>query len=78
MDRREVTRNRVLRAGTIRFGGGSINCMVSNMSDAGAMLHVTSPVGIPEHFTLILSPDGHHTPCHVMWRHQVRIGVTFG
>jgi hypothetical protein len=41
--------------------------MVRNLSNAGAALDVTSPVGIPEHFTLVLGADGHHMPCHVVW-----------
>jgi hypothetical protein len=78
MERRAATRHRVLRAGTILVGDdGSINCMVRNMSNTGAMLNVTSSVGIPEHFNLILSPDGRHMSCRVMWREQIRIGVAF-
>jgi hypothetical protein len=46
------------------------------MSIGGAMLDVPSSVGIPEHVTLILSPDGYTTPCRVVWR-QKRIGVAF-
>jgi hypothetical protein len=77
MDKREFPRNRVLRPGTIEFDGGVINCMVRNLSSTGAMLDVASPVGIPEHFTLILPADGQHTPCHIVWRKPKRIGVTF-
>jgi PilZ domain len=77
MEKREVIRDSVLRAGTIQFGAASINCMVRDRSNAGAMLNVPSSVGIPEHFTLILSPDGHHMACHVVWRKEKRIGVAF-
>jgi hypothetical protein len=77
-ERRAETRNRVLMAGTLQFGGGgSINCMVSNMSKSGAMLKVISSTGIPERFTLILSPDGRPMPCHVVWRQQVLMGVWY-
>jgi hypothetical protein len=77
VERRAATRNSVLRAGTIQFGDGSINCMVSNMSNAGAMLDVTSSVGIPERFALVLSPGGRHMRCHVVWRQEKRIGVWY-
>jgi hypothetical protein len=78
MDKREFPRSRVFKAGTIEFHGGGIDCVVRNMSETGAMLEVTSPVGIPEHFTLILPTDGHHhMPCHVVWRKEKRIGVAF-
>jgi hypothetical protein len=77
MERRAAPRHSVLRAGTILIGNGSINCMARDMSDTGAMLSVTSSVDIPEYFTLILSPDGRHTPCHVIWRTEEQMGVAF-
>jgi hypothetical protein len=77
VEKRGANRYRVLKAGTIEFGGGAINCMVRNMSHFGAALDAASPVGIPDHFTLVLVADGHHTPCHVVWRKQRRIGVAF-
>jgi hypothetical protein len=78
MDKRIAVRHRVLKAGTIEFHGGGIDCVVRNMSNTGAMLEVTSPVGIPQHFTLILPMDGHRrTPCQVVWRKEKRIGVAF-
>jgi hypothetical protein len=76
-ERRAAPRHRVLRAGTILIGDGSLNCMARNLSSTGAMLNVTSSAGIPEHFTMILSPDGRHMPCHVVWRQETRIGVMF-
>ena len=78
MDKRVSTRNRVLRPGTIQTGGGGvINCMVRNLSSTGAMLDVASPVGIPEHFTLVLRIEGHRTLCRTVWRKEKRIGVVF-
>jgi hypothetical protein len=77
MERRAAPRHSVLKAGTILIGNGSINCMAHDMSETGAMLGVTSSVDIPEYFTLILSPDGCHMPCHVMWRTEKQMGVTF-
>jgi PilZ domain len=77
VERRAEHRHRVLRAGTIKFDGGWINCMARDMSSTGAMLNVTSSAGIPDYFTLILSPDGRHIPCRVMWRQQIRVGIVF-
>jgi hypothetical protein len=76
-EQRTTPRRRVLKAGTIEFGGGAVNCMVRNMSNTGAALDVASPEGIPEHFTVILPTDGHRIPCQVVWRKEKRIGVTF-
>ncbi|WP_339028890.1 PilZ domain-containing protein [Bradyrhizobium symbiodeficiens] len=77
-DRRDKARHRVLKAGTIEFGGGAIDCTVRNFSDTGAALDVTSPVGIPERFTLFIPADGTHLACTVVWRKEKRIGVRFG
>jgi hypothetical protein len=77
-ERRDKARHRVLKAGTIEFGGGAIDCTVRNFSDTGAALDVTSPVGIPERFTLFIPADGTHLACTVVWRKERRIGVRFG
>ena len=54
---RTAPRRRLLKSGKISFGGGAIDCTVRNLSETGAALDVTSPVGIPEHFTLLIDPD---------------------
>jgi hypothetical protein len=51
-EKRISPRRRVLKAGTIEFNGGAIDCMVRNLSTTGAALDVTSPIGIPQRFTL--------------------------
>ena len=77
-ERRDKARRRVLKAGTIEFGGGAIDCTIRNFSDTGAALDVTSPVGIPERFTLVIQADGTHLACTVVRRKEKRIGVRFG
>lgn len=74
-EHRTTTRHRVLKGGRIQFGGGSIDCAVRNLSETGAALDVTSPLGIPTEFILVT--DGDHRPCRVVWRKEKRIGVTF-
>jgi hypothetical protein len=74
-ENRTAPRRRTLKAGTISFGGGAIDCTVRNFSDAGAALDVVSPVGIPERFTLLMEADQRH--CRVVWRKEKRIGVRF-
>lgn len=76
MESRVDRRRRVLRAGTIEFDGGAIDCTVRNLSTTGAMLDVASPVGIPKEFILMLR-DGHVAPCRVVWRRPSAIGVKF-
>jgi len=76
-ERRDKARHRVLKAGTIEFGGGVIDCTVRNFSDTGAALDVSSPSA-----SLSVSPahpaDGTHLACTVVWRKERRIGVRFG
>ena len=74
---RAAQRHRTLKAGSIAFGGGAIDCLVRNISATGAALEVASPVGIPDTFTLLISGEeaGHH--CRVAWRRENRIGVAF-
>ena len=64
-------------SGAIKFAGGSVNCLVSNMTISGAALDVTNSDGIPERFELIFKADGTHILCHVIWRQEERIGVAF-
>lgn len=74
---RKAPRHRVLKAGTISFGGAGISCTVRNFSDTGAALDVTSPIGIPHEFNLIIEADNTTRQCRVVWRKERRIGVTF-
>ena len=76
-EHREAPRRRLLKAGRIAFGGAAFDCTVRNLSETGAALEVTSPVGIPERFMLVIEADHLHLPCRVVWRKEKRIGVHF-
>lgn len=73
-DKRRTARQRVLKAGTIEFGGGAINCVARNLSESGAALEVESPVGIPDVFQLVISADRGATAA---WRGDGRNGSAF-
>ena len=77
VETRRAPRHRVLKGGTIEFGGGAIDCTVRNRSSTGAAIEVINQMGIPEKFTLVVPHEGLHLPCHVAWRKGYRIGVTF-
>ena len=70
-------RKRVLKAGTIEFGGGAIDCVVRNLSESGAALRVESQIGIPNRFNLVIQLENYHRPCEVVWRQEKQIGVRF-
>lgn len=74
MERRATARK---KTGTIEFGEGVIKCVVRNMTELGAILDVTSPIRIPEHFTLALGTDGQRKYCRTVWWNEKRIGVAF-
>ena len=76
-EHRVAARHRVLKAGTISFGGDGIDCTVRNLSETGAALEVVTPLFIPDRFTLIIPTDQLKRPCHVVWRREKRIGVAF-
>jgi hypothetical protein len=78
VESRIAPRHRVLKAGTIKFGGGAIDCVVRNLSATGAALEISNQVGVPETFVLLVPGDGLQLRCDVVWRKQYRIGVTFG
>jgi len=77
-DKRGSQRRSTLKGGKIVFNAGrsTIDCTVRNLSSTGAKLTVSSVVGIPETFDLML--DGHtKQPCRVKWRRLKEIGVEF-
>ena len=76
-EHRVAARHRVLKAGTISFGGGGIDCTVRNLSETGAALEVVTPLFIPDRFTLIIPTDQLKRPCHIVWRKEKRMGVAF-
>ena len=74
---RAALRQRVLKSASIEFHGGSIDCVVRNISETGAALEVASPLGIPETFNLVITGDHSSRPCQIAWRKDKRIGVAF-
>lgn len=76
-ENRIAPRHRVLKAATIEFGGGAIDCTVRNLSPIGAALDVVTPLFIPDRFTLCVPSEQLKRPCHIAWRKEKRIGVRF-
>jgi hypothetical protein len=77
MERRSAPRKVVLMSGAIEFANSTIGCLISNISISGAALEITNSQNIPERFSLFFKTDGTRIPCHVVWREEERIGVTF-
>jgi hypothetical protein len=56
-------------------GRSGIDCAVSNISPAGALLLVVNAHSLPEEFDLQV--DGYRRWCIARWRRLDRIGVQF-
>ncbi len=77
-ERRSTPRQRTYKGGSIVFGlAAGIDCVIRNLSEAGASLEVESPVGVPDDFTLLIKPELTKRNCHVELRSANRIGVHF-
>ena len=78
MDKRTTVRQRTLKKGRIVFNDSrsTIECVVRNLSAGGAKLDVTSSVGIPDDFDLLMA-DGTTKRCRVAWRKLTQIGVSY-
>lgn len=77
-ERRKILRHRVLKAGKIAFNRGAvIDCTVRNLSKSGARLDVASQFGVPDQFVLLIEREGLRYSCHVEWRKENQIGVSF-
>ena len=77
VETRIAPRHRASKPATIKFGRGTIDCTVRELSITGAALEVPNPIGIPASFTLVVPGDGLHLHCHIVWRTEYRMGVAF-
>ncbi|HEY7247173.1 MAG TPA: PilZ domain-containing protein [Xanthobacteraceae bacterium] len=78
-ERRHNHRLRTLRAGKILFNNKSsvIDCTVRNLSRQGACLIVTSVVGVPPAFDLLIEGEPTTRPCNMVWHAPNKIGIEF-
>jgi len=76
-EKRATPRYKVLKAGTIAFGGNGIACTVRNLSSNGAALEFASDITLPASFMLLIEADQFIRRCHSVWRSEKRIGIAF-
>jgi PilZ domain len=78
IEKRATLRHRVLKHGTLAFGGGGgVECTVRNISSGGARLDVSNPIALPGSFTLVIQNDQFMRRCHPVWVSEQRVGVAF-
>ena len=78
-ERRKHQRHRTLKSGKIIFNNKScvVDCTIRNLSGKGAFLTVSSTVGIPESFELLIQPDGLIQTCRIIRKASNGFGVAF-
>lgn len=78
-EKRIIRRRRVLKGGKIIFADGNsvVDCVIRNLSVAGARLEVPTTVGLPQEFTLVDSHSGRSYIAKVAWRRGETMGVEF-
>jgi hypothetical protein len=76
-NKRVAARKRVLKTGYIVFSDNvpKLECTVRNISETGASLQVSTTIGIPTKFDVII--DGVRRNCRSVWRTDTKIGIAF-
>jgi len=78
LERRRFSRTKVLKGAKLILANRStVNCVVRNLSNHGACLHLLSTADLPVEFDL--SFDTGHTlrKCRVAWQTITNAGVSF-
>jgi len=76
-DKRVADRRRILKSAFIVLSDKApkIECAVRNASENGAALHVSTTIGLPGSFDVVV--EGKRRRCRSQWRTDTQIGVTF-
>jgi hypothetical protein len=77
IEKRGAPRYRVLKRGTLAFGGGGIDCTVRNLSASGARIDIATPIGLPSNFILVIEADHFIRRCRPVWNNDRQLGVVF-
>ena len=78
-DRRGSRRNRVLKGALLSFnkGFGAFECVVRDLSDAGARLSFGDASAVPAAFDIRVGGEAAGRPARVRWRSATMIGIAF-
>jgi len=78
-EKRSHLRRRALKGAKIVFNhrASVIDCTVRDLSQGGARLQVTTPVGLPAVFDLVFDSDNTSLPCRLVWQTKQEVGVEF-
>jgi hypothetical protein len=77
-ERRKITRKRVLKGAQFLLGKtSSRDCVVRNLTDAGAGVDVSNTIDLPEAADLTLDGGRSSRRCRLVWRKISKTGVEF-
>ena len=78
-EKRTSQRLRSFLKGRVVFNGGqtSLECLIRDLSSAGARLELSASVTLPDRFELYLPHRDTTSKVHVQWRRGSQIGVAF-
>jgi hypothetical protein len=79
LDRRQHVRTEVFKRARVLSGWHTvIDCIILNLSPAGACLRIPTSIDVPSELDLIMdkTTDGARS-CRVIWRSELSTGVSF-
>ena len=78
-EKRTSPRLRSFLKGRVVFNGGqtSLECLIRDVSSAGARLELSASITLPDRFELYLPHRDTTSKVHVQWRRGSQIGVAF-
>ena len=77
-ERRKTTRTRVLKGAKFLLGKSSvIDCVVRDLTNAGAGIEVPNTIDLPETIDLTLNGGHSFRRCRRVWRKLNKVGVEF-
>lgn len=79
IERRRAPRLRSLLGGRVSFNqrNSTLDCVVRNLSEDGALLVVSDAVALPNAFDLDIARQQRSYIARIRWRHGERVGVAF-
>ena len=78
-ERRSVQRTRILKDAKIFFIGRllGVDCVVHDLTNSGACLHVTCSIEIPTNFQLTFDGGRTRRACRRAWSREGKLGASF-
>ncbi|SEF67438.1 PilZ domain-containing protein [Bosea lathyri] len=79
IERRKTPRLRSLLGGRVSFNQqrSTLDCLVRNISDDGALLLISDSIALPIAFDLTIPQRQRSYPARLRWRDGERIGIVF-